>query len=345
MKTALNPYMLSVGKELEKLRATPMSKAATGVLSTTDLNVGGALSVEEADTFFTEVVDESKFLQMCNVHRTNKAQGRFTHSRITGHITSKATEGTDSGIKKKPVYRKTEYTTKKARSAVDITGEVNEDSVAGGNAQTLIMNDITVALGNDLETLAWMGDENVVGSDEYSQLVQTNDGWLKQMSLANGAHVISANNKRASYDLLSQMFRNMPSKWKKNLSELRWLMSWGAYQSLVDLSRDRATVFGDGVLQDGNFPKYYGIQIEVLPLLPDDIELTGTQSLGTEIVLTKPKNLTVVLQREVSIEWERKPRSDVWEGTIYTRTDYIVEIPDMCVRCVDVAVDPAVTRY
>lgn len=328
----------------DELKVREAAKTATTVL-TTDLDAGGALTEEEADQFITEVVNESMFLQMARLHRTNKPSGKINFMNITSHVTEAADEDTDSGNVVKPSFRKLTYATKKTRTAVDISGESLEDSIEGAGAQQTIMNGILAKMGSDMETLAWEGDESVAGSDAYSRLVQTNDGWLTQLTQAAGVHHVDAGNKKLSFDLMSEMFRNLPSKWKRRIGEFKWIMSWSAAQALVEAEAARLTDLGDNFRVTGALPNILGIPVVIVPLFPEDLTLTGTASQGTECLLAQPQNFIYVVQRDVSIEWERVPRKDRWEATVYMRTDFIVEQPDAIVRAVNVNIDPTAASY
>lgn len=313
---------------------------------TTSDFVSGALSHEEAEQFIVEVVNESRMLQL--VRRQNKTDrtGDLAFLDVSGNITEKATENTDSGNTRKPTTRELTYTTEKSRSALDITGEVIEDNVEGEEGRETIMNAILARIANDMETLAIQGDEDTVGSDDLSRLLKINDGWIKLTGTDDGAHLVSANNKRASWDLLNEMVGNLPSKWMNRLTtDYRFWMNWDSVRSIVKDEAARTTDLGDTFRRTGALPPILGVPTEIVPLMPSDLSLSGTDSLGTTIFLAMPSQFIFIVQRDIQIEWERMPRADRWESTIHMRTDFLVEQPDSVVRATDVIVDLAATAF
>jgi hypothetical protein len=67
-----------------------------------------------------------------------------------------------------------------------------------------------------------------------------------------------------------------------------------------------------------------------VPLMPEDLTY-GSNSDATQMWLTPLQNLIWFVQREVTIEWDRVPRSDKWETTIHWRGDVQVESSAMVV--------------
>ena len=51
----------------------------------------------------------------------------------------------------------------------------------------------------------------------------------------------------------------------------------------------------------------------------------------TELLLIDPTNMDYIVSRELENYLEFVPRRDAYEGTFYTRTDYLVEEPKAAV--------------
>lgn len=306
------------------------------ILSTLDST---AVSKELATKFINNVVDESILLRSIRKHITDKPSGDLTKLNITGYITEGATENTDSGNTRRPSSTGLSYVNKKTRSALDITGEVQEDNIEGPSGKQTILNAMVSAVANDKETLAIEGDSSVSGVDDFSRLVKVNDGFNVLTSAAAGAHVVAAGSKRFSYALSSVMKRAMPTKWKRNMSALRWIISANTQQDYIDEQAARVTPYGDTIRQTSELPLINGISSLVVPLMPEDLSLTGTSgTTGTFVLLTDPQNLIYVVQREMTIEWWRNVRKDVDEATMYMRDDFLVQEPDAVVKASNVSV-------
>ena len=298
-----------------------------------------ALGKELATQFINQVVNQSILLSSIRLHRTDKPTGYLTKLNISGHITQGATENTDSGYTRKPSSAGVTYLNVKSRSAMDITGEVQEDNIEGPSGKQTILNAMIDAVANDMEVMALEGDSSVAGSDDLSLLLKVNDGFNTQASAANGAHVVNAGALRFGYTLSSVMKRAMPTKWKRNMSKLRWIISYNTQQDYIDEQAARVTPYGDTIRQTSELPLINGIASMVVPLLPEDLSLTGTSgTTGTFILLTDPQNLIYVVQRDLKVEWWRNIRKDADEATMYMRTDFLIQEQDAVVKASNVSV-------
>ena len=338
-----NDVMAALG---EKLFGEATKKAA---LTTADFTTA-TLANEQADVFIDQVIDESTLLKMVRVHKTSVPSGDIAKLRITGPVTEKATENNDSGNTAKPTNSVVSYTTVKSRSAIDISGEVQEDTIEGGGVKATIMGAMVKQIANDMETLAIEGDDTTAGSTAAALLLKTNDGWHVQTTGASSAtdltHTVAAGGKRPSWALLNDMMRQMPTKYRKDKSALRWIMSVNAAQDLKEEWATRSTDLGDRIRSSMDLPPIAGVQVMEVPLLPEDLTVSGTDSnAGSFIWLADPKNFIYVVQRALTIEWQRVPRSDKDEGTVHMRTDFIIEETDAIVKATGINLDPTTTLY
>lgn len=294
--------------------------------------------------FIDLVVDESVLLKACTVYRTNKRSGNAVKLTVDGHITEKATENGTSTETRKITDTPMSYLTVKTRSQFDITGEVEEDNIEGPSGRSTILDALVRYIQNDMETLAIEGDSSVSGSDDASRLLSANDGWHKLTATGTGAHLVTAGAKRASRKLLLNMLRNMPTKYLKQLQSMRWIGSYGTLYSLMDEVQTRATPLGDKAYEGSGF-NVHGINYMPVPLLPQDLTVSGTQSTGTFLWLADPKNFVFVVQRYLKVWSEFIMRYDRWEVTAYMRTDFMVNNTDAVVKATNVLVDDAVAFY
>lgn len=312
-------------------------KAASPLITT--VMDSASLRRELADMFINLVVDESRLLQMVRQHRTAFPSGDITKLNVNTNVTRGATENTAATETRRPTDSVVTYNTAKTVSLLDVSGEWVEDNVGGQSGKNTAIEAFTRAIANDMETLSIEGDDSEAGSDDLAELIKVNDGWHVLTSAAEGAHIVDGTSKRTSYALLSEMLRAMPTKWKRNATELRWMMSWGAAQDLVDEFASRSTAYGDQMRKEGTLPPLLGIPVEIIPKIPEDLTLTGTDgTTGTFIWLCNPRNFIFVVQRDFKAEWERVPRKDADELTIHMRTDFVVEETDAVVKATDVSV-------
>jgi hypothetical protein len=294
---------------------------------------------ELADAFIDLVVDESVLLQNIQVHRTDSPAGDRSSLNITGPVTEAASENEEGTNTRRPSNTSQSYSTVKMRSMLDLTGELQEDNIEGPRGKNTITNMMVKAIANDMEQLAIEGDDSVSGSDDVSRLVGANDGFKVLTDSGTGARIVNAAGTQPSDALMSLMIRTMPTKWKKDKSKLRFIMSDGASQSLMDEYASRSTAYGDEMRRTGVMPAIRGIQPLIIPLIPEDLTFSGTDgTTGTFIWLCDPTQFVYVIQRDFSMEWERKARYDRDEMTVYMRTDYLVETADAIVRADNVSI-------
>ena len=320
-----------------EIGARSFEKTASPLL-TTAMN-SASLRRELADMFINLVVDESRLLSMVRQHRTSFPSGDITKLNVNTNVTRGATQNTEATETRRPTDSVVTYNTAKTVSLLDVSGEWVEDNVGGQGGKNVAIEAFTRAIANDMETLSIEGDDSETGTDDLASLIKVNDGWHVLTSAAEGAHIVDGTSKRTSYKLLSEMMRAMPTKWKRCPSDLRWLMSWGAAQDLVDEFASRNTLYGDQMRKEGTLPPILGVPVEIIPKIPEDLTLTGTDgTTGTFIWLCNPQNFIFVVQRDFKAEWERVPRKDADELTIHMRTDFVVEETDAVVKATDVSV-------
>lgn len=341
----VDQYAKALVDELRQIGSVEHVSKAAQPIDTTAFQTSG-LGKEMADAFIDQVVDESALLKAVRVWRTNRPSGEISKLDIVGYVTEKATENMTSTETRRPTNTTLEYTNKKRRSQWDITGEVEEDNIEGNGYRQTLMNMFTKAIANDSETLAIEGDESQAGTDDYSRLVKTNDGYHVQTTAADGTNIVNAGAKRVSWKLLKKMLRTLPTKYRTPaaMSQLRWIMSSNVVLDLQEEAEERQTGLGDMMYVGGEL-KPLRIPILEVPLLPENLAVTGTDSTGTFIWLTAPQNLIWVIQRALRFHVEEVPRYDRLEVTAFMRDDFLVQTPEAVVKATNIVVDEAVARF
>lgn len=325
---------------------TSMSKAADPLLvSVMDTE---SLKKELATEFINLVVNESVLLQNIRTKQVDAPSGDLVKLDITTQVLELASENTDSGNTRRPTDTPLTYNTVKLRAALDYSGEWLEDNIESADGINTVMQAFSDRIANDHEVLCISGDDSVVGTTDYQRLVKANDGFDVLTASGTGAVILNAGAKRPSYQLLSDMLKQMPTKYKRDLSKLRWIMSWGSAMSLVDEIAGRVTEYSELTKRQGLsvLNSVLNIQTLIVPYLPEDLTLAGTSgTTGTFIWLCNPKNFIAIFQRNLTLERERIPRSDRTELTMYLRTDYLVENAASVVKATNVSLWSGHSRY
>jgi HK97 family phage major capsid protein len=296
-------------------------------ITTTTLDGGGRLNQEQANAFIDLTVDSSTLLKMCRVLRRNNPKGEFDKLEFGDVVTEGADELEDTGNVFEPTHSKVEYSTKKLRSAIDISRESLEENIEGTGYRTTVMTSIGKRIGTDLELLAIQGDEEQYAAvaTRRGRLLKRNDGWFK---LGLDGHTVDVQGGNVSKTVFSKMIRALPVQFKQNRAALRFFCSPSIVQDYRDQLANRETTLGDNSLTGAAPLTVFGVPIVEIPLIPEDLNsLNESESWGDAsfIWLTYPMNFVHVITRDIEVYFEFKPRKDGWESTTYTRTDDILE--------------------
>ncbi len=187
-----------------------------------------------------------------------------------------------------------------------ITEEFLEDNPEKGAAEQRIATIMGIQAANDLEDLAWNGDET--SSDA---LLRANQGWLDAASAA-GRETVDA--VAFTTDTLERMVRGLDTKYRRNLRQLRFFVHpdrWMDYvQSIAARQGNMADQYLAGLVGD---PTYGGIPLVASPFMPED-----------DLFLSHPDNLIFGVERDMKM---RKTADG--QGAIYNDERYYA----MHIRC------------
>jgi len=127
------------------------------------------------------------------------------------------------------------------------------------------------------------------------------------------------------------MKRTVPAKYNVSKPMYKWVVPTAVYDKWELDEGERATPAGDTARTGVVARKPMGIATEECPQMPESMTYGTAVTDASRIWLTPLKNLIWFIQRKITIEWDRVPRSDKWECTIHYRSDYQVENAAMCV--------------
>jgi len=295
------------------------------------------LNRQQVEKFLDDVRDETSLLKEVRNVRRDHPSGEINRLYFSGPVTEDASLTASTSTPSESVVN---YDSTKLRSCFDLKTDFIEDIKAQSpeDARRAIAKMFATQIANDIEQLAIRGDSSISGSSTADdRLERTNDGYLKILDdNIPASQDIDAAGTAVSRALFKDMLSRMPTKYKKNTDKLRWIASPGVVEDWVYTMSSRATPAGDRAVE-GYVAAPFGIKFLRVPLMPEDIVYHTATTDCTEIIFTDPKNLLYFVQRKVTWEWEREPRSDQWEVTIHTRVDFQIEIPDACVRAKNVS--------
>jgi hypothetical protein len=276
------------------------------------------LNREQANRFIDLVVNESVLLSKARTVRVNRNKGEINKLDL-GTIVTEGAHTTSKASTRVPSESVVTYDCEKYRSAFDL--------------KTDFMEDI------DTELAAIEGDDSKVTGDAQTaenNLLGVNDGWSNILTArVPAAQQIDAGDKAPSKILYYKMKRAIPSRYRAAKPDYVWIVPSGpADKWKLDWS-DRETAGGDSALSSGLAPGPWGIPMLEVPLMPEDG--AGGSGDRSQIWCTPLNNLIYFVQRDITIEFDRQPRQDVWEITIHFRVDFEIENSDLVVIANDVA--------
>lgn len=327
-----------------------MAKAAT----TAEINdniANSQLNRQQADKFIDLVVDTSVLMKNIRTVKVDFQKGEINKLDI-GDICTESSRAT--GVSTfAPEATKIEYDTEKLRSCFDITSDFTEDNLEGPSIRDKLLNMFTKRIAIDLEILGLQGAYAASPSPDTrrGRLLMSNDGFIKILTdnVPSPSQQIDAEGASASAALYYKMKNAVPSRYRVAGPDYRWVTpsrlwdKWNYDLTLVG-SNGTATDVTAQYREMGGGGKPFGIPMFEVPLMPVDLAYTVGESPftdGTNVLLTPLMNLVAFIQRDITIEWDRVPRSDKWEVTIHTRNDFQVENRDMVVIAKNVGVDGA----
>lgn len=274
----------------------------TGLFAT-----GGAMPPEAADAFIDFVIQQQIALSRVVVRRMMAPTGYTDLIGITNRRLRRATEATAPGLSNSITTKRRTLTSREVIWAEDITRTLLEDNIERAGLELTIANLLSLQFGNDLNDLAWNGDEASV-----NPFISVDNGWLKLWSTDTDVNVVAAGALTSPSAVFQAMLQAVPFNFLARTDHLIWTTVRLA-QKYADEFSKRETPAGDAVFLNG-FPalRYFGI-----PVIPEPHLYNISNA-----VLTPAANLYFGVQRNIEVDSEYIIRRRVTEYTITARIDY-----------------------
>jgi len=317
----------------------PLSRIKKTAMDETSLP-NSVMNRQQADRFIDLVVNESVLVRRSRVVRVSSNKGEVQKLDL-GNIVTEGAATTSTPTTRIPQESVLTYDTVKYRSAFDLKTDFTEDNVEGVGVRDTLLNMFSKRIATDSEMAYIQGDDSLVTGDGQSNsnnLLGANDG-LQTILAAEvpAAQQLDAAGAAPSKQLYYDMKRQIPNRYRIEKPNYVWIVPSGVHDKwMLDWS-DRATTGGDAVLASGLTPGPWGIPMLEVPLMPEDLTFGTAGTDGSQIWLTPLANLVYFIQRDITLEWERVPRQDMWQSTVHFRVDFEVENPLMVVTALNVS--------
>jgi HK97 family phage major capsid protein len=293
------------------------------------------LNRQQADRFIDLVIDFSVLLKAIRNVRVDHPKGEINKLNL-GSIVTEGASATTTPRLRVPSESTVEYDMIKYRSAFDLTTDFTEDNIQGNTIRDLLIEMFTKRIAVDLEITALEGDSSIStgdGETDENNLLGVNDGLIKLLVAGVPAgqqlDFAGAASSKKGFHALKRL---IPSRFRVARPDYRWIVGasvWDKHE--LDTSNRATSNQGDAALVGQGNTAPFGVPLFEVPLMPEDLAIGTAVTDGTKIILSPLKNLIWYIQRDITIEWDRQPRSDSWEVTIHTRVDTQVEDANMVV--------------
>lgn len=150
----------------------------------------------------------------------------------------------------------------------------------GQDAETVVVEMIQKQFGVDLQDLIFNGD--TASGDPFLSII---DGFVKKAKVSTYKTDLLTN-EPTILDFVNHI-QLLPEKYKSR-DDINWFITQKTNDKLVALVANRATGFGDAVLQDGKITRLAGYQVEVVATLQSGFA-----------ALTPAENLKPIFTRDV----------------------------------------------
>lgn len=307
------------------------------------------LNRQQSDDFIILLRDTSRLLSLVNTMPKDVAHGeipkldnnQISTSGASALSTAKRYLVTESNV---------QYDMVKYRSAFDWSTDFEEDNLSRMGIRDVLVNLFRTRMAIDLELAAINSDASLPvgdGQTAANNLYGVNDGFHKiLLNSVPAGQIVDAVGTRPSSDLYHAMLRKIPPRYRVNQPNYRFFVPPTTWDAWPREWAARLTTGGDSVLASGSAPSPWGIPITEILNMPQDLTVTATGSTtGSYIWLTDPSNLLFLPRREFKIEFERKPRADLYEATIHYRCDFQVMDPAAVVIAKNVDAISGVADY
>lgn len=275
------------------------------VIVADDLASAGKLNPAQSDRFIDYVVDETVLKNNARTVRFRNEQLEIDKIGIGKRAATPKSEAVDPGVRRGITTSKVTLKPSEIMVPFEIGDIFSEINLEGDLVQDHIIQMFAKQMANDMEELYILGDKigpaitenDYTGSGSTTNYVKDGylalqDGWQK---LADAGHIVDAENANIGLSIFGKMLRQMPTKFRRNKSALRFFMSPDLSQLYMEKLSTRATGLGDSAA-GGSGISPFGVPIVEVPLwdfLPMTVESIVLPT--TVAVSLKNKNVSDVV--------------------------------------------------
>jgi hypothetical protein len=265
------------------------------VVTADALASSGKLNPAQSDRFIDYVIQETVLKDNARVVRFRNESLDIDKIGIGRRMAVPKSEAADPGVRRGVTTSKVSLTPKEVMVPFEIGDTFREINIEGDDVEEHIVKMMATQFANDLEELYITGDSlgpaalqsDLLDGGDSSRYVKDSylalvNGWQK---LADGANIVDAEGANIGLSVFSKMLRAMPTKFRRNKSQLRWFMSPDLWQLYLEKLSTRATALGDAAASGDNHGPF-GIPAVPVPLwdfqstVVEHVTLNGTTAVA-----------------------------------------------------------------
>lgn len=293
--------------------------------TTGDLANGGLLNPEQAAKLVQGIFDNAVVSVEARREPMKANKRQIDKMTFTGEILQKPVAvGTEHTTTTNPTTSKVVLDAKELIIAIDLGYDSLEDSIEGAGLQDSIIQMCSNKLGFEFDQLILNGDSAGVTGTKLDVL----DGLFKQIT----TNVFDATAETQLNDVaLSGAYKKLPSNYADMIDMYRFFVSHIARINYIDfLGAKNVNDAFSQFLVGGKEPSYQGVPVRKVGAIATE---AGPKSKG---LLIHPKNIVLGIHRDISWEFERKPRHRVVQVTMTMRVDVKLEREDAAVKIINI---------
>lgn len=309
-----------------------MEIAQRADLALADLTAnGGVLDPEHQNTFFRKIIDEPTLIRQVRQQQMNAPEMKIPKIGFGSRVLRPAPNTGSGGfndanvnsrylaaaLRAKPDFDQVTLSTTEYIAEIHLHDDLLEDNIEREAMADTIMTLLAERVALDLEELVIMGDTGMSAGLDPDGYLRTLDGVLKM----SDANVVDATNAPISVNVYNDMKKSMPTRFRRNLSTLRYLNSMDVESDYRVQVASRGTALGDAILTGSAPLPVLGTPLQGVALMPE-----------AQGLLIDPKNVIFGIQRNVRIERQRDIRARSWIIVLTMRLGFALEEKDAIVK-------------
>jgi hypothetical protein len=301
------------------------------IITANELASAGKLNDAQSDRFIDYVIEETVLAGNARTVRFRNENLEIDKIGVGNRVAVPAAEATDPGKRRSVNHSKIVLTPREIMIPWEIGDTYKEHNIEGDSVEDHIMRMMASQGANDVEDGYVNGNKlgpAIIESDycdgNGSSTDYVKDGflglWTGWSEIAESGNKIDCGGQNIGLSVFSKMIRQMPTKFRRNKSSLRWFMSPDLYQIYLEKLTTRGTGLGDAVA-GGQTHAPFGIQAVPVPLW--DFTPEVTEHIVLNATTPAPlKNANIVVDSEAVL-----PSSlDLTATTKYAKpADYTID--------------------